>query len=306
VVELILTAVLVVCAVGLDQVGRRLKRDPDTLYELIAIALAFVVLIWAPAYLRSLLIGGFVMFAVYELGLGVIVIMLALVVASGLFLPGGVSVLLFAIVVYFGIAEIRSSRKHLTRIARAQALVANQPVEHEVEVAGTAHAVKRIVDPVYGAACAMWRVTGQGTRESNELVEVRGARGSAMVDPTTVSLQWSRGPKIVRDDEAKRAAETLQLELLEGGALMLYVLPEGGDCYVVGLPVWESAPAGTVGLYRDSPMLPTFRSTPEHPALFADRSETQLRADHTWALASWGTWGALCAAVAVMQLGGWA
>lgn len=302
-VELILTGVLVVCTVGLVVIAPRLKRDPDTRFELIAIALGFVILIWAPSYVRSLIVGGFAVFAVLGLGLGPVVTMLGLVIVTAVFLPGGVSVLLFAILAGIGVTEVRSSRRHLRRIARAATLVANQPVDEEVEVAGTAHAVSRVADPVYGAACAMWRVTGEGTRESTALVEVRGPSGSAMVDPTTVALQWSRGPKIVRDDDARRAAEALQLELSDG-TLMLYVLPEGADCYVVGRPSWEPGPPGT-GLYRDSPVLPTFRSTPEHPALFADRSEAQLRADHAWALASWLTWGALCAAIGVLQIGGW-
>ena len=85
---------------------------------------------------------------------------------------------------------------------------------------------------------------------------------------------------------------------------MLDVLLEGAECYVVGRPTWETAPAN-VGMYRDGDVLPLFRSTPEHPALFADRSETQLRSDHLWALVSWGTWASLCAVIATLQVGGW-
>lgn len=304
-VELILTGVLVACVVCLEVVARRLKRDPDTIYELIVIALGFVVLIWAPSYVRSLIVGGFAVFAMVGLGLALILLMLGIVVATALWLPGGVSVLLLAILCFVGVTQIRDARRHLVRIARADTLVANEPVSHEVEVTGTAHATAHVVDPVHGVACAAWRVTGDGTRESDTAIEVRGPRGSAVVDPLAVRLEWSRGPKIIRGDEAKRAAETLQLDLLDG-TLMLYVLPEGAECYVVGRPTWESAPAGTVGLYRDSPTLPTFRSTPEHPAMFADRSEQQLRADHSWELTSWITWAVFAAAVAVLQIGGWA
>jgi len=52
---------------------------------------------------------------------------------------------------------------------------------------------------------------------------------------------------------------------------------------------------------REANVLP-FRSTPEHEVLVSDRSETQLRADHRWALVSWGIWGVVCATIAVLQL----
>lgn len=303
-VELILSGAAVACAIGLQLVARRLKRDPDTLGELIVIAGCFLILIWAPSYMRSLIVGGFVVFAVFGLGMGVILVMLGILIATALFLPGGVSVLLCAILAIVGVTEIRAARRHLVRISRAAQLVANEQAPGEVEITGTAYPVIPVVDPVHGKPCAMWRVTGKGQRESDTLVEIRGASGTALVDPTTVRLEWSRSPEVVREDVAKHAAERLRFELLDG-ALMLHVLPIGAECYVVGLPSWEVAPASTVGLYRDSPMLPTFRSTPEHPAWFADRSEAQLHSDHAWAMASWGSWAALCAAIAVIQLGGW-
>jgi hypothetical protein len=114
-------------------------------------------------------------------------------------------------------------------------------------------------------------------------------------------MQFSRPAKQVTGDEAARAGELLKLELDDAG-LQLYVLPEGADCYVVGQPQWTAAPAN-VGMYRDGNVLPTFGTIDFDPALFVDRSEAQLRSDHAWAIASWSTWSALCAAIAVIQIG---
>lgn len=299
-VELILTGALVVCVIGLGAVATRIRRGGETVGELLVITAGLAVMIWAPSSVRSVLVGGFVVFATIGNGTGVVLVMLAIVIATALWLPGGVSVLLFVILAGVGVAQVRAARRHLIRISRAGALIANQPVDDDVELTGTAHPVFPLVDPVYGAPCALWRVEGEGTRESSTLVEVRGASGSALVDPTTVRLEWSRPAKLVQGDEATRAAELLRLELVDG-RLQLQILADGDACYVMGKPTWEIAPAPSVGLYRDSLLLPTFRSD----ALFSDRSEAQLRSDHTWAIASWAIWGALCAAIAVLQLGGW-
>ncbi len=304
VVELILTGTLVPCVIGLQVLTRRLKRDPDTIYELLAIAVCLLLVIWAPSYVRSIAVGGFLVFAMLGLGLGMILTMLVLVVATAIWLPGGVSMLSCGILALVGIGQIRSARAHLIRLSRATTLVTNQQVEDEVELTGAVHAVHPTVDPVFGEPCAMWRVRGEGLRESDTMVEIRSSSGSALIDPTSVRIEWSRQPKVVSGDEAKRAAELLRVEPVKG-ALMLNVLPEGAECYVVGTPTWETAPASTIGLYRDSHLLPTFRSTPEHRALFADRSEAQLRGDHAWAMASWGTWSVVCAAISVLQIGGW-
>lgn len=304
-IELILTGALVACTIGLQLVSARLKRDPDTIFELVVIACCFLVVIWAPSYVRSIIVGGFAVIAMFGLGIGFVLVMLAIVIGTAAFLPGGVSVLLCAILAIVGFTEIRSARRHLIRISRAAELITNQQPDGEVEITGKAYPVAPIVDPVHGAPCAIWRVSGDSVRESDTLVEIRGPRGSALVDPTTVRLEWSRNASVVRDDEAKKAAELLRISPVEG-ALILHVLPIGAECYVVGLPTWETSPANSVGMYRDSPRLPTFRSTPEHPAWFADRSEVQLHGDHAWAMAAWGTWSGLCAAIAVVQIGGWA
>jgi hypothetical protein len=241
----------------------------------------------------------------FGLGLGSVVVMLGAVVATALWLPGGVSALLLAIIAIVGVTQIRAARSHLVRLSRARTLVANEAVEHEVELTGKIRALSDTVDPVHGARCAMWKVTALGgTRESEGLVEIRGATGSAIIDPTTVRLDWSQSPQLVEGDQAKQVTEAMRLELGDDRKLFLYVLPEETECYVVGLPTWEMAPASSAGLYRDAPILPTFRSTPDQPAWFADRSEAQLRADHSWALGSWVTWGAMCAAIATVQIAG--
>jgi hypothetical protein len=302
VTDLVLTGAVIAGAIILGFVARYLKREPDTVWELVIIAFGLVVLIWTPAWFRSLLVGGFAVACMVSLGTGFVIVMLGIVIAAAIWLPGGVSVLLFVILAVIGINEIRSARRHLVRIARADALVVNQPVEHEVELTGTAHAVRPTVDPVFGGPCALWRVTSTaGTRDSDSLVEIRGANGSALIEPTYLRMQFSRPAKQVTGDEAARAGELLKLELDDAG-LQLYVLPEGADCYVVGQPQWTAAPAN-VGMYRDGNVLPTFGTIDFDPALFVDRSEAQLRSDHAWAIASWSTWSALCAAIAVIQIG---
>jgi hypothetical protein len=305
-IEIVLTTVLLACTIGLEILARRMRRDPDTIYELIVLAFGLCLLIWVPAFGRSVVVGGFCVIVMFGLGLGFVLFVLGVVIATALWLPGGVSALVLGIIAIAGVSQIRAARRHLVRLSRAATLVANEPVRHEVELTGTIRAVSPTVDPVFGEPCAMWKVEAKATRESGGLVEIRGDTGSAIIDPTSVRLEWSRSAKIVDGDDAKKAAEALRVELHDDDKLLLYVLPEDTECYVVGTPTWEIAPANTVGLYRDAPVLPTFRSTPDQPAWFADRSEAQLRFDHAWAIVWWVTWGAVCAAIATVQLGGWA
>lgn len=304
--ELILSAALLASMIGLHVVSRVKQRPPDTIYELVAIAFGLGLLIWVPPFGRSLIVGGFCVLVMFGLGFGFVVAMLVAVGAVALWLPGGVSALLLAILAIVGVTEIRAARRHLIRLSRARSLVAGELVTHEVELTGRIRAVNPTVDPVHGKPCAMWKIAAVSERESNGLVEIRGETGSAIIDTTSVHLDWSRGPTAIEGEDAKRVAEALRFDLDDEGVFLLYVLPEDTECYVVGTPTWELAPANTVGLYRDAPILPTFRATPDHPAMFADRSEAQLRADHAWAMISWATWGAACAAIATAQLAGWA
>jgi len=303
-VELILTAAVVACVIVLELISRRLEHDPDSIFGLIVIAICLGVMIWVPSYIRTLVVGGVIVFVGLDLGLAFALVLLSIAIGSGIWLPGGLSTVLLCILVIVGIGQIRSAQMHLIRLSRAATLVADEPTTQEVELTGKIRAVSPTVDPIHGKPCAMWKVTGRGSRESETLVELRGDTGSAIIDPATVRLEWSRPPEAIRDEAATKAAEELRLELADGDVLYLQTLPEDTECYVVGVPTWEIAPANTVGLYRDAPVLPTFRSTPEHPAWFADRSEAQLRADHRWALVSWAAWGTICAAIAIAQITG--
>jgi len=302
--EWTLTAALVVCVAALELVGRRLRREPDNVYTLIVIAVCLGLMIWVPSWIRTLVVGAVVVFLGMESGVALAAVLLSIAIATGVWLPGGLTAVLLVILVLVGIGQVQAARRHLVRLSRAATLVANEPTTQEVELTGKIRAVTPVVDPVHGKPCAMWKLVGRGTRESETLVELCGATGSAIIDPATVRLEWSQAPEAIRGDDAKRAAAELRLDLADHDMLFLQTLAEGTECYVVGVPAWEIAPANTVGLYRDAPVLPTFRSTPEHPAWFADRSEDQLRADHRWELVSWCVWGAMCAAIATVQIAG--
>ncbi len=299
---MILTFAVIACTVTLEVIARRLHRKPDTIPVLALIAIVLAMVIWLPSWARTVVVGAGIVFLGLDLGAGFTVFCLAVVAGAGLWLPGGITVVLLGILVIVGLEQVRGARRHLIRLARAAALTADEPTGDEVELTGNVHAVVPTVDPVHGEPCAMWKVIGHGTRESQVMVELRGAEGSAIVDPETVRLDWSQPTSSIDGERAREVAEKLRLDLTSTGSLFLQILPEGTECYVVGVPGWELAPAPTVGTYRDAPMLPTFRSTPEHPAWFADRSEAQLHSDYGWALASWGIWGAMCAAIAGAQL----
>lgn len=304
-IELILTSMLVVGAIGLELLSRRLEHDPDSIYGLIVIAFCLGLLIWVPSFARSIIVGGLAVFMMFGLNAIAGLLVLGLVIATGLWIPGGVSVVLLGILSMVGFSQIGDAREHLIRLSRAATLVANEPTTLEVELTGKIRALSPVVDPVHGKPCAMWKVIAKGVRESDTLVELVGATGAAIIDPTTVRLEWSRSPMLIEGDAARATAEKLRLDLDDNKSLFLQILPEGTECYVVGTPSWEIAPPASSGLYRDNPVLPTFRSTPEHPAWFADRSEALLRADHTWALASWVVWAGMCAAIAATQIAGW-
>ena len=301
-VELILTGAAIACAIGMQVVARVLKRDPATVWDLVVIVLGLGILIWTPSWLRSLLIGAFGVAAVWQLGIRYVIAMIALVVPIAIWLSGGVSVVLFAILAVIGVQQVRDARRHLIRLSRARQLVVGEPVEHEVELTGAAHAVHPTVDPVDGGPCAMWElvVRGDTLRRSESLVEIRGRDGAALVDPMVVTTQWSVPKKSLVEEEAKRASLALGLTV-EVGCTMA-VIREGTECYVVGYPTWTTSP--NAGTYRDGPMLPLFGAGKGAP-LIVDGSEVRLRSDFWWGLLSWGSWGALCAAIAILQLGGW-
>jgi hypothetical protein len=306
--DLILGAAILVCAIGLHVASRVMKRHPDTIYEIVIIAFALAMMIMVPSFARSLVVGGFCVTVMIGVGgLWFTLTLLGLVAATAFWLPGGVSALLLGILAIVGISQIRAKRRHLVRLSRAHTLVANEEVFDEVELTGKIRAVVPTVDPVFGEPCAMWKLAGAGS-ESQGLVEIRGATGSAIIDPKSVRLEWSQPGKGLDRDQTVRVAEKLGISVPteEDGTFSLYTLPEDTECYVVGKPTWEMSPAATVGLYRDAPILPTFRSTPDRPAWFADRSEAQLRGDYRWAIVSWVVWGAMCGAIAVAQISGWA
>lgn len=305
-IALALAGLVIAAAVAIAVLARVLRRDGDKGIEAAIIAVCLGVLIWGSPTTRSLIVGIAAVVIAGSFGPAGMLTAAGLVALVAYVVPGGVSVVLLAILALVGVGQIRAARRHLQRLSRAATLVANEPVEHEVELTGRARAVTPIVDPIHGRPCAMWRlVAGGATRESAALVEIRGATGSAIIDPASVKIEWSRGPEVVAKEQADAALAELRLEAKDA-AISLYVLPDDTACYVIGMPAWEIAPANTVGMYRDAPILPTFRATPEHPVFFADRSETQLRGDYRWAVVVWGVWGAVCAAIAICQVGGWA
>lgn len=303
---LVLTGVVALVTLGLWLLSRRLELADDEHVGTVVVALSVGSMLWTPEPFRSIVVIGLaVMLGASIGGLGIVALG-GLALLTAVYLPGGASVLVLGIVVGVGISETLASRRHLVRISRAQTLVANEPVPHEVELTGTVRAVRPVRDPLRDEPCALWQVQlGTERRASDELLELRGDSGSAIIDPRTIPLEWKSSPATYPEgSEAETIARRLGLELA-GRPLVLRVLREGQACYVIGRPVWEIAPAECTGLYRDQPVLPTFRTTEPHPVWFCDRSEAQLRKSYTWVLASWLAWGAVCAAIAIVQLGGW-
>ena len=304
--ELALTGVVAAAMIATSIAARRLGRKDDAAM-MVVIAIVFVGAIWISPTIRSIAIGSIVVVIAWSVSALVGVIFALVAVAAAVWLPGGVSVVLLAVVALWGQSEVRAAREHLQRLARAKTLVANDPVTAEVELTGRVRAVGGLVDPLHGKPCAHWHVYGDGgSRESSALIEIRGETGSALIDPATVRMEWSGNPEEIPESRLADVGKAVRLELGESKPLYLRMLPEGTECYVVGWPTWETSPADGVGLYRDAPVLPVFRSTPEHPAFFADRTETALRLDHTFAMIAWGTWTLVCATIVVAQLAGWA
>ena len=300
--EVVLTALVLVNAIACGVVGRRMKHE-DAPYLQGIIAGLLVALIWVPPVPRTLVTGALCILLIWDAGTVAVAVMTAIFVAAGLWLPGGVSVLVLAIVVIAGISAIRSTRAHLRRIARAADLRSGEQVDTEIELTGHARAVGPTVDPVDGQPCALWVLSSRkGSRTSDRVVELRAEHGSAIINPGTVTIQWSAVSRVVPADKVAAVTAATGLDAGEPAMMTLRVLPEGTECYVVGKPEWRIAPPGTTsGMYRDSPLLPTFDTA---GAIFTDRSEQQLRRDYLWSILSWSTWSAVCAAIAVVQLTG--
>lgn len=304
-VELVLTAVVALAAIAAVLLATRLAHDHTGVQIVIAVCL--VLMIWLPPGWRALIVGLLALALVSQHGGTAALVTLGLVAAAAVLVPGGVSALLLAVLALVGVHEIAAARRHLRRIARAAALVAGARVEHDVELTGTARAVTPLLDPHRGEPCALWSLSSQHEvrHTSTTLIELRGAGGSAIVDPAAVTIEWKREGHVLEPELGRKLAAELGLALAADASVELRVLPEGAEAYVIGRPTWEHAPAGA-GLYRDAPTLPTFRSTPEHGAWFADRSEAELRTDFRWAAIAWSLWGAVSLAIAIAQLAGWA
>jgi hypothetical protein len=300
VTQIVLTALVVANAIAFGVIGHRLKRD-DAPYVQGVIAACLIALIWVPPTPRTFIVGVLIMMLIWEIGWVGVGIVGGMLLAAGIWLPGGVSVFVLGFIVLIGAVGIRQTRAHLRRIARAADLQ-NGQVDTEVELTGCARAVAPTVDPVDGKPCAMWEVASEkGTRTSPAMIELRGERGSAIVNPSTVTFEWRRAGRSLDADKVTAVTAATGLEVGDGKWMLLRVLPDGAECYVIGKPVWRMGPPGTGGMYRDSPVLPTFDAS---SAVFTDRSETALRRDHAWSLAVWSGWSAICAAIAVVQTTG--
>jgi hypothetical protein len=302
--SLVLSAVVVVAAVVLGIVGHRSKRE-DAAFTGGLIAVLLGALIWVPESLRTLVVGVVLVMIIWDLGVTTVVIVGGILAAAGFWLPGGISVLVLGIMAIVGLFAVRTARAHVRRIERAADIHSGEVVDVDIELTGRARAATPITDPVDDKPCALWQVmTDKGIFTSEALIELRGDRGSAIVDPSTVDILWRRESRAIDHEKAATVGSARDIAIGEPGTgwMTLRVLPDDTECYVIGKPEWKLAPPGTGGLYRDSPLLPTFASK---SSTFTDRSEAQLRLDYAWSIATWSTWGAVCAAIAAVQIAGW-
>src|SRR5687768_13984312 len=139
--------------------ARRLGR-PDEAVMMVIVAAVFMAAIWVSPTIRSIAIGSVVVVIAWSVSAVVGVIFALIALAAAVWLPGGVSVVLLAVVALWGQSEVRAAREHLQRLARAKTLVANDPVKAEVELTGRVRAVGGLEDPLHGKPCAHWHVFG--------------------------------------------------------------------------------------------------------------------------------------------------
>ncbi|MBP6629342.1 MAG: hypothetical protein KA297_07920 [Kofleriaceae bacterium] len=319
---LVASVLVVAVALGLI-VARRGMGLPDGALAQLVVAAALIGLVWMPPAWAAAGVA-VATWAVFGWALAALLIAAPVVVLVTQLVPGGVSVVLLGVIVLVGALVQRDHRRRLRRLAAAAQLQPGEHVAREVELTGQAFPLTPCLAPHLRTPCATWTARIGGTSyPASTYVELRAAHGSAIIDPRTVPLQWSRDPQLVRGDDARAIIGAVGAPVGADAdpSVLLHVLPVGATCYVVGVPTWALAPGGAAGLYRDSPLLPTFRQHgPDHapdpardgaapmkaadagPApIWADQSEEDLARASRFARLVWGAWAVVAGLIAVGQ-----
>ncbi len=315
-VRLLLCGVLLASAIGLGLLGRRLGLN--RWFEAFAIAILVGGALWLPTFLRTpvtTLLAALIFF----LGAGPVagIIVGVLVFVIGHFgMPGGGTALALLILVAVAIGVVTLSISRLRRIARARALLPGQPPGGDVELGGTALALRSISPPGLELGCVLYRASPWTERQvaSREPFAIRSPAGIALVEPDGADLDLTGKKRALSPEEGRALLGLGEGEPTPkggGGPGDLAYLEEGGACYVVGAPVWEPAPAELVARaaaslpepagYRGAPTIPVFRSSPGHRLYVADRAEEVVRSESLFNLWAWSSWGLIWAAVLILQ-----
>lgn len=216
--------------------------------------------------------------------------------------PGGTSAIILAILAIVGYFRTRVAVRHLTRLIRAAELVPGTKPTREVEVTGTVLGPDRVI-PGTDLSAAAWKLGPLYT----EYVVIQTDVGPAFAELSTASLD---GEAIYLDLEARNKIFEAEEKRSEPRMkerptdATIQVFRAGGPAYVVGIPAWEMPPSGSAG-YRDAEVVPVFRRRAKEtpPVFVANRSETEIRRESWWTLASWAGWGVVCGCVAVLMTG---
>lgn len=234
-------------------------------------------LVWCPPGVARWVVGaGFVLlaFGIWP-GPWSLAVSLAIVVGAWLLVPGGVVVGVAGFLAFVCLLALWAYGETLGRMRRGAALEPGGRPSGDVAVTGAALAGCQ--HPRTGAPCAGWIATTGDRRKHSQSVLLRTDAGHARVDLEDAEAEWKRRKETYTGEEAAAVARAAGLGDVTDDVELAWVEP-GDLVYVIGSPAWEAAPGEGFG-YRDTPMMPVFRTTPDARVLVADRGEAQVRAE---------------------------
>jgi len=302
--RLVLTGLLAVMAalLWLAQTRVIVWRKDAEMHFVWAVLLG--VLVWLPRWMREIFLWFLVwLLAVITIGpsmmsavLGAVVVLL-LAWGTGR-LPGGVSVIVCAIVAVGALFEVRGALRGMRRQAAAASLRPGEQPRGEVWCSGTVRGEGGAEPPptVPEQAC-FWAWKSLDFQVASPApFEIVTPHGVVRVFASGMQLELESAKTLSDEDTVlidRRAKKGNQAELL--------VLKPGQAASVIGTPSWEPGGSGAA-LYRESPMIPVFRGAQE--ATLYDRDAVAVHKGTLSAMTAWLGWGAAAVAVAVMQLVG--
>jgi hypothetical protein len=295
---------LLMITLGLLLYGKRQQQVEAPLLTLLLLFFALA-LVWSPLSWRNSAIAALII--LIGLSIGSVVgglFFAAITYAIGVEVPGGMSVLLLLLSALFMLVWIHEGVTQLRRIARARALEPGKIPKAEVGVGGVAEALQPIRAPLPDLKCAAWWLVYREIKRHSPSPMLLKSNGlHAIVELSGASLGKTNA-KILDANEIKRFIETTQLapfEVQPDKTATLNWIEEGQEAYVIGLPEWESR-IESEGHYRESTMMPVFRSREDQPIYLANQDRVEVHRAARWSVALGLGMFAECALVMGAQL----